>query len=115
MSEVADDLAEIASLVRELRKRKGITLQALADGIRRSVGFVSQVERGLSRPAVDDLVAISQVLGVPATYFFCSPRPGLALGDPSGRASDPGLRSWRQRQPGVAASWRCLLHARNLP
>ncbi len=31
MSEVADDLAEIASLVRELRKRKGITLQALAD------------------------------------------------------------------------------------
>ncbi|MCF3994561.1 Cro/Cl family transcriptional regulator, partial [Pseudomonas aeruginosa] len=28
MSEVADDLAEIASLVRELRKRKGITLQA---------------------------------------------------------------------------------------
>ncbi|MCS8468735.1 helix-turn-helix domain-containing protein, partial [Pseudomonas aeruginosa] len=55
MSEVADDLAEIASLVRELRKRKGITLQALADGIRRSVGFVSQVERGLSRPAVDDL------------------------------------------------------------
>ncbi|WP_134627581.1 helix-turn-helix domain-containing protein, partial [Pseudomonas aeruginosa] len=74
MSEVADDLAEIASLVRELRKRKGITLQALADGIRRSVGFVSQVERGLSRPAVDDLVAISQVLGVPATYFFCSPK-----------------------------------------
>ena len=51
MSEVADDLAEIASLVRELRKRKGITLQALADGIRRSVGFVSQ-----------------------ATYFFCSPK-----------------------------------------
>ncbi|MFO6382588.1 helix-turn-helix domain-containing protein, partial [Pseudomonas aeruginosa] len=64
----------MASLVRELRKRKGITLQALADGIRRSVGFVSQVERGLSRPAVDDLVAISQVLGVPATYFFCSPK-----------------------------------------
>ncbi|MBH9388883.1 helix-turn-helix transcriptional regulator [Pseudomonas aeruginosa] len=73
-SEVADDLAEIASLVRELRKRKGITLQALADGIRRSGGFVSQGERGLSRPAVDDLVAISQVLGVPATYFFCSPK-----------------------------------------
>ncbi|MGC3566897.1 Cro/Cl family transcriptional regulator, partial [Pseudomonas aeruginosa] len=28
MSEVAVDLAEIACLVRELRKRKGITLQA---------------------------------------------------------------------------------------
>lgn len=116
MSEVADDLAEIASLVRELRKRKGITLQALADGIRRSVGFVSQVERGLSRPAVDDLVAISQVLGVPATYFFCSPKiqasPWVTR---PGRASDPGLRSWRQRQPGIAASRRRLLHARNLP
>ncbi|KJJ19620.1 FAD dependent oxidoreductase [Pseudomonas aeruginosa] len=41
--------------------------------------------------------------------------PGLALGDPPGRASDPGLRSWRQRQPGIAASRRRLLHARNLP
>ncbi|MGV8577305.1 helix-turn-helix domain-containing protein, partial [Pseudomonas aeruginosa] len=57
-----------------MARASSVTLQALADGIRRSVGFVSQVERGLSRPAVDDLVAISQVLGVPATYFFCSPK-----------------------------------------
>ncbi|MBO3277948.1 helix-turn-helix domain-containing protein [Pseudomonas schmalbachii] len=74
MSEAStsEDLAAIAAQVRDLRKRKGVTLQALADGIGRSVGFVSQVERGLSRPAVDDLVAISQVLGVSATYFFGS-------------------------------------------
>lgn len=56
--------------IRDLRKRKGLTLQALAIAIGRSVGFVSQIERGLSQPAVDDLYAISDALGVHGTYFF---------------------------------------------
>jgi len=75
MSDDNHDLQAIASLVRDLRKRKGVTLQSLAERIQRSVGFLSQVERGLSRPAVDDLVAISQALGVPATYFFSPAQP----------------------------------------
>ncbi|GGP21569.1 helix-turn-helix domain-containing protein [Silvimonas iriomotensis] len=70
MADQDTKVAGVAGLVRELRKRKGMTLQQLAEGIGRSVGFVSQLERGISHLAVDDLVAISQVLGVAATYFF---------------------------------------------
>lgn len=60
----------LGTRIRDLRKRKGLTLQALAAAIGRSVGFVSQIERGLSQPAVDDLYAISEALGVHGTYFF---------------------------------------------
>ncbi len=74
MSEVADDLAETSARASPCRHWPTAFAVRWASCIRRSVGFVSQVERGLSRPAVDDLVAISQVLGVPATYFFCSPK-----------------------------------------
>ena len=38
----------------------------------RSVGFISQVERGLSSPSIDDLRAISAALGVPTSWFFMS-------------------------------------------
>lgn len=60
----------IGTLIRDLRKRKGMTLQALADNMGRSVGFVSQIERDLSRPTVDDMTTLAGALGVPATYFY---------------------------------------------
>ena len=60
----------LATLIRDLRKHKNLTLGALAERIGRSVGFLSQVERGLSRPTVADLTAISEALGVPTTYFY---------------------------------------------
>ena len=67
--------AVLGTRIRDLRKRKGLTLQALADAIDRSVGFISQIERGLSQPAVDDLYAISNALGVHGTYFFSDVAP----------------------------------------
>jgi len=39
------------------------------------VGFLSQVERGLSRPTVADLTAISHALDVPTTYFYSLSKP----------------------------------------
>lgn len=66
----SDQQETLGDRIRDLRKRKGLTLQALADAIGRSVGFVSQLERGLSQPAVDDLYAMSEALGVHGTYFF---------------------------------------------
>ncbi|SDI29041.1 helix-turn-helix domain-containing protein [Pseudomonas panipatensis] len=60
----------LAELIRDLRKHKNLTLGALAERIGRSVGFLSQVERGLSRPTVADLTAISEALGVPTTFFY---------------------------------------------
>ena len=35
----------LAQIIRDLRKRKKVTLQQLADRIERSIGFVSQIER----------------------------------------------------------------------
>ncbi|MGY2291284.1 helix-turn-helix domain-containing protein [Pseudomonas sp. SDO528_S397] len=69
------ELATLATLIHDLRKHKKLTLAQLAHKIERSVGFVSQVERGLSRPTVADLTAISHALDVPTTYFYSRPKP----------------------------------------
>ncbi|MHA3737103.1 helix-turn-helix domain-containing protein [Pseudomonas sp. Eth.TT006] len=70
-----EEIAALAILIQDLRKHKKVTLKELADRIGRSVGFLSQVERGLSRPTVADLTAISETLGVPTTYFYSLPKP----------------------------------------
>jgi len=70
-----EEIAALAILIHDLRKHKKYTLKELADKIGRSVGFLSQVERGLSRPTVADLTAISETLGVPTTYFYSLPKP----------------------------------------
>ncbi len=56
--------------VRGLRKTRGFTLSELAMKMGRSVGFISQVERGLSSPSIDDLRAIAAALDVPTSWFF---------------------------------------------
>ncbi|WQG60106.1 XRE family transcriptional regulator [Pseudomonas sp. RTB3] len=70
-----EELATLAALIHDLRKHKKLTLAQLAQKIERSVGFLSQVERGLSRPTVADLTAISHALDVPTTYFYSLPKP----------------------------------------
>ncbi|MFI8609009.1 helix-turn-helix domain-containing protein [Pseudomonas sp. NPDC077649] len=70
-----EEMAALAILIHDLRKHKKVTLNELAERIGRSVGFLSQVERGLSRPTVADLTAISEALDVPTTYFYNLPRP----------------------------------------
>lgn len=64
------EIPDLPRRIHELRKHKKYTLEDLAKSIGRSVGFVSQIERGLSRPTVADLTAISETLEVPTTYFF---------------------------------------------
>lgn len=60
----------IGSEIRQLRKAKGLTLHDLAAAIGRSIGYVSQVERGLSVPSIDDLRRLAAVLDVPLGWFF---------------------------------------------
>jgi transcriptional regulator with XRE-family HTH domain len=64
------DTADLPQVLRDLRLRKGLTVRALAQRIQRSIGYVSQIERGLSQPSVEDLQAISQALGVHSMYFL---------------------------------------------
>jgi len=70
MSNSTPDSVTLGELIRDLRKRKGFTLLELASSVGRSVGFMSQIERGLSQPTVEDLIVIEQTLGVPTSYFF---------------------------------------------
>lgn len=56
--------------IKYLRKKKGLSLQSVADQIGRSVGFISQIERGLSRPSIEDIGAIAELLEVDYLSFF---------------------------------------------
>jgi len=47
-----------------------VTLTALATTLGRSVGWLSQVERGLSEPSIDDLRRIAAFFDLPIGFFF---------------------------------------------
>lgn len=56
--------------IRALRKARGLTLTDMALRLGRSVGWMSQVERGLSSPSIADLRAFADIFGVPVSLFF---------------------------------------------
>lgn len=56
--------------LRALRKRRGLTLTEMADTLGRSVGWLSQVERGLSDPTAQDLKHIAAEMDVSYDMLF---------------------------------------------
>ena len=56
--------------IRALRKSRRLTLAELAARLERSLGWLSQVERGTSRPSIQDLRRIAQIFEVPISFFF---------------------------------------------
>jgi len=56
--------------LRALRKARGLTLNDLSDTLSRSVGWMSQVERDISSPTIDELTKIAATLNVPVSMFF---------------------------------------------
>jgi transcriptional regulator with XRE-family HTH domain len=56
--------------LRALRKSRGLTLTELSVTLGRSVGWLSQVERDISSPTIDELRGIAKVLNVPLSLFF---------------------------------------------
>jgi transcriptional regulator with XRE-family HTH domain len=60
----------IGLIVKELRSRRGMTLEELAEKSGCSPGFLSQLERNLVAPSIVTLYAIAEVLGVKITDFF---------------------------------------------
>ncbi|WP_152395874.1 helix-turn-helix domain-containing protein [Paenibacillus guangzhouensis] len=59
--------------IKKLRTEKGITLKELSEKSELSVGFLSQLERGLTTIAVDSLEKLADILEVHLTYFFDYP------------------------------------------
>lgn len=56
--------------LRALRRARGLTLADLAARLGRSVGWLSQVERDLSEPSIDDLRQIGAALDAPLSMLF---------------------------------------------
>lgn len=56
--------------IRALRRARGMTLADMGLALARSVGWISQVERDLSHPSIDDLRAIAAIFDVPVSMFF---------------------------------------------
>jgi len=56
--------------LRALRRARGVRLADLAQGMGRSVGWLSQVERDKSEPSITDLRLIAAQLDVPMSILF---------------------------------------------
>ena len=56
--------------IRTLRRTRGLTLSKLAQTLDRSVGWLSQVERDISAPSINDLRALAAALDVPVSLLF---------------------------------------------
>jgi len=65
---------EIGSRINKLRIERKLTLKELSRLTNLSVGFLSQLERGLTTVAIDSLDNISKALGVDINYFFSLPK-----------------------------------------
>lgn len=66
----AVDAHGLGAQIRDLRRIKGVTLAGLASRIARSIGYISQVERGKSAITISALQEIADALGVQIAWFF---------------------------------------------
>jgi transcriptional regulator with XRE-family HTH domain len=62
-----EELRRLGDRVREQRRNRGLTQEALAEALDLSVAYVSLIERGGRNPPYTTVVAIARALGVPAT------------------------------------------------
>lgn len=60
----------IGNDIRALRQGRGWTLADLAQRLDRSVGWLSQVERGTSEPNLADIRQIAELFSLPVSFFF---------------------------------------------
>lgn len=65
-----DPQAAVGRDIRALRKSRGLTLAELALKVGRSIGWMSQAERGRSALSINDLRLIAGALDAPISWFF---------------------------------------------
>lgn len=63
------DYPLIGNRIKEARKEKAYTQQVVAQKLNVSIGYVSQVERGLTKISLDLLGAIAGILEKDLSYF----------------------------------------------
>jgi transcriptional regulator with XRE-family HTH domain len=69
----------LGSRLRERRQELGLTLKEVADRAGLSVGFISQIERGITTPSLSSLASVSRVLGMEMSRFLSQPRGDLPM------------------------------------
>ena len=67
-------IEDIGRKIKELRTSQNLTLKDLSIKASMSIGFLSQLERGLTTIAVDTLYNLAEILGVDVSYFLQSPK-----------------------------------------
>ena len=70
MTYITQKSGSLGADVRSIRKSRGITLIEMSETLDKSVGWMSQVERDISEPSIEELRAIAKVLNVPVSIFF---------------------------------------------
>lgn len=63
-------MSNVGSDIRALRKSRGVTLVDMAEQLDRSIGWLSQVERGQTEPSIPDLRKIAALFDLPISFFF---------------------------------------------
>ncbi|MEV8305801.1 helix-turn-helix transcriptional regulator [Streptomyces flavidovirens] len=76
--ELSEILGGIGPRLRELRRDRGLTLEALADGTGISVSTLSRLESGRRRPTLDLLIPLARIHRVALDQLVAAP----ATGDP---------------------------------
>ncbi|MFN8458416.1 MAG: XRE family transcriptional regulator [Anaerolineae bacterium] len=89
-----DETAQIGQHIRELRKRKNLTLKRLGEQVGLSDSYLSQIENGYVDLNVTNLKAISEALGVPVITFFTNGAP------PGVTVTRRGERRWYDHKGG---------------
>lgn len=73
----------IGARIAEIRKKKGMTQDELAEKMEISSKYVSAIERGKGNPALDTLITLAKSLGVDMGVIFSLPQ----IEDPAKRKS----------------------------
>src|SRR5712691_6690429 len=87
----------VGQRIRDLRRTRAMSLEAFAARTELSIGFLSQIERGLSSPSLRVLATLADVLGVGIAALFGSP--------PSDDAASGGVVT-REMQRAELKLWR---------
>jgi transcriptional regulator with XRE-family HTH domain len=87
---------EVGGRIRDLRRDRGLSLEAVAARTQLSIGFLSQIERGLSSPSLRVLATLADALDVGIAALF-SPKEngGAAAGVVMREGQRAELKLWR--------------------
>ncbi len=88
--------ATIGRRIRQIRRERGLLLETLAAKTGLSIGYLSQIERGLSSPSLRALAALTELFGVSLGELFGAlVSPGSSDAVVVREAERPMLALWR--------------------